>query len=287
MGETVLYVNGRFLPESQANVSALDRGFTLADGLFETMVAVQERVFRLDDHLSRLMKGADWLDLSLPTPDELAGAIRETLRRNGLPRSVARLTVTRGMDTGRGLSIPEGASPTVVVRVMTRQRLPSQNSGRSLTISTLRRDEASPLSQFKSLFYTQGIVARLKAQRSGADDALLLNTKGKVACATSSNLFLVRRDGTLVTPPPSDGALLGIARQTVMELARSLDISLAEDSIAPEELSEAEEVFLTNVVTGPVPVVSVDGRLIRGSEPGRVSLALATSYAAMVEGVEE
>ncbi|MEE9261245.1 MAG: aminotransferase class IV [Dehalococcoidia bacterium] len=284
MVEPILYIGGRFVPQGQAHLSPLDRGFSLADGLFETMVAVGDCVFRLDDHLSRLLEGARLLELPLPTPEEMAWAVRETLRRNGLPRSVARLTVTRGVDLGRGLALPAQCTPMVVVRVTPRQPLTSQTTGRSLIVASLRRNEFSPLSQAKSLAYTEGIVARLEAQRAGAEDALLLNTRGDMACATSSNLFLVRSDGTVVTPPPSDGALPGIARRTVLEMAPRLGLLPLEESIAPADLMRAEEIFLTNVVTGPVPVISIDGRPVGAGEPGRVSLALATSYVAVVEG---
>ena len=267
---------------SKAYLSPLDRGFSLADGVFETMVAVGDRVFRLDDHLARLLEGASVLELPLPTPRDLAWAVRETLRRNGLPRSVARLTATRGVDSGRGLATPAQSTPTVVVRVTPRQRLEDESGGRSIKVASLRRNETSPVSRIKSLAYTEGIVARLEAQRAGADDALLLNTQGNVACATSSNIFLVRSDRAVVTPPTSDGALPGIARRTVLELATRLGYPTSEESISPADVMQAEEVFLTNVVTGPVPVISVDGHPVgTGSD---VCRALATSYAALVEG---
>jgi branched-chain amino acid aminotransferase len=256
--------------------------------VFETMVAVEDRVFRLDDHLARLLEGASVLELPLPAPSDLAWAVRETLRRNGLPRSVARLTATRGVDPGRGLALPAQSTPTVVVRVTPRERLNSESGGRgiglSIWVASLRRNETSPISRVKTLAYTEGIVARLGAQRAGADDALLLNTQGNVACATSSNIFVVRSDRAVVTPPTSDGALPGVARRTVLELARHLGHVTAEESISPADVMQAEEVFLTNVVTGPVPVISVDGHPVGTGVSGEVSRALATSYAAAVEG---
>ncbi len=284
MAEPILYIGGRFVPQGKAHLSPLDRGFSLADGLFETMVAAGDSVFRLDDHISRLFDGARLLELPMPTPEELTWAVRETLRRNGLPRSVARLTVTRGVDLGRGLALPAKSTPMVVVRVTPCNPLPSQSTGLSLITSSLRRNETSPLSRVKSLAYTEGIVARLEAQRAGADDALLLNTQGNVACATSSNLFLVRSDGTMVTPPPSEGALPGIARRTVLEIARRLGRLPVQEPITPADLVRAQEVFLTNVVTGPVSVISIDRRPVDAGGLGMVSLALARSYAAAVEG---
>ncbi|MBI2856672.1 MAG: aminotransferase class IV [Chloroflexi bacterium] len=258
----LIYLNGRMLSESNAHLSPLDRGFTLADGLFETMVALGERVFRLRDHLSRLREGAEVLHLELPPEEELAEAVREVLRRNGREKSVVRLTVTRGVDPGRGLDVSPGIAPTVVVRATAWSgpaTTPSQ--GLRAVVSTVRRNDLSPLSRIKSLSYVEAVVARLQARRSGAEDALLCNTRGHLTGATSSNIFAIIGNA-LVTPPQEDGVLPGVARRTVLEEAKALTFPAGERSVTPEEIAGADEVFLTNVVTGVVPVVSLDGRPI-------------------------
>jgi len=274
----LLYVNGSFVPEGEARLSALDRGFTLADGVFETMVAQRDRVFRLREHMARMRQSASILGLHLPPARTLTEAVIETLRRNAYPWGVVRATVSRGPDPGRGLDIPRGLAPTVLVRV-TPWAGPSADlpPGRALALSTVRRNETSPLSQAKSLAYSDGVVARQEARRRGADDALLLNTRGFVACATSSNLF-VALDGVLITPPVEDGALAGIARRTVMEEALRLGMVLRERSLTVEEVALAEEAFLTNVVTGPAPVVSLDGRGIGLGGPGPLTERLIRVY---------
>ena len=161
-----LYVNGRFVSEAEARLSPLDRGFTLADGLFETMVALDDRVFRMEGHLARMRRGAETLHLPLPPSEELAGVVLEAIRRNGYPRSVARLTVSRGVDHGRGLDVSPGIEPTVVVRVTPWQGpLDSAPPGRRLASSTMLRNDRSPLSRVKSLSYVEGVAARLAAQR--------------------------------------------------------------------------------------------------------------------------
>ena len=219
-----LYVNGRFVSEAEARLSPLDRGFTLADGLFETMVALDDRVFRMEGHLARMRRGAETLHLPLPPSEELAGVVLEAIRRNGYPRSVARLTVSRGVDHGRGLDVSPGIEPSVVVRVTPWQGpLDSAPPGRSLASSTMLRNDRSPLSRVKSLSYVEGVAARLAAQRAGADDALLRNTRGFVAGGTSSNVFIAA-GGRLLTPPEEDGALPGMARLTVLEEASRLGI---------------------------------------------------------------
>ena len=273
-----LYVNGRYVSEAEARLSPLDRGFTLADGLFETMVALDDRVFRMEGHLARMRRGAEALHLPLPPSEELAGVVLEAIRRNGYPRSVARLTVSRGVDHGRGLDVSPGIEPSVVVRVTPWQGpLDSAPPGRSLASSTMLRNDRSPLSRVKSLSYVEGVAARLSAIRAGADDALLRNTRGFVAGGTSSNVFIAAGGG-LLTPPEEDGALPGMARLTVLEEASRLGIPAVERSLEPEQVAGADEAFLTNVVLGPVPVASLDGRPIGAGAPGPVTQRLVQAY---------
>ena len=278
-----IYLNGRFVPESDAGLSPLDRGFTLADGVFETLVALGDRVFRLGDHLARLQEGAEVLHLPLPPVEELAEAISESLRINGHPCSVARLTVSRGADPGRGLDVTPGVAPSVVVRVTPWQGpLTSVPQGRRVVVSTIRRNDLSPLARIKSLSYVEGVVTRLEAQSAGADDALLCNTRGFLTGATSSNVFAVI-GGRLVTPPGDDGVLPGVARRTVLEEAERLDIPTNGHSLTPEELSTAHEIFLTNVVTGVVPVTSLSGDSVGPGVAGPVTARLARAYWERVE----
>ena len=174
--QALMYVNGEFVSETSASISPLDRGFTLADGLFETMVAAGVNVFRIDDHLARMRRGADVLELPMPYAEELAAIVEECLRRRGLGLSVARLTLSRGMDVGRGLNAPAALDPSVVVRVTPWQGPPADMPpGRTLVTSTVARNDRSPLSSVKSLSYVDGVVARLEARRAGADDALMCN----------------------------------------------------------------------------------------------------------------
>ena len=277
-GTPLLYVNGSFVPETEARLSPLDRGFTLADGIFETLVAQGDRIFRQTEHLARLQEGAQALHLALPPTAELSDAIKKSLRRNGHPHSVVRLTVSRGMDPGRGLDVTPGITPSVVIRISPWQGpLMSLPEGRRLVLSAVRRNDLSPLSHIKSLSYVEGVIARLEARESGADDALLLNTRGFLTGATSSNVFAVV-NGALVTPPEEDGVLPGMARRTVLEEAKRLGIATEERSLTPEDVAGADEVFLTNVVTGVVPVVNLDGNPVGTGAPGPVTERLATAY---------
>ncbi|MDE2860376.1 MAG: aminotransferase class IV [Chloroflexota bacterium] len=280
--DALMYANGEFVSEAEATISPLDRGFTLADGLFETMVAAGVRVFRIEDHLARMRRGADLLQLPMPVAEELAAIVEECLRCRGLPLSVVRLTLSRGVDTGRGLNAPAALDPSVVVRV-TPWAGPSATSpaGRTLMTSSLARNDRSPLSRVKALAYVDGVVARLEAQRAGADDALMCNTRGLVAGATSSNIFAVI-SGVLVTPPVADGALPGISRLTLLEEASRLGVACEERSLTAEEVAAADEALLSNVVQGPLPVASVDGTGLRGGAPGALTWRLFEAYWARV-----
>ena len=275
---SIVYLNGRFVAQDNANLSTMDRGFTLSDGLFETMVASDDRIFRLNDHLNRLQKGAAILWMQLPLIDELIHVIGETSRLNGFSYSVVRLTVTRGIDSGRGLDVTRGISPSVVVRVTPWHGLSDQlNQGRHLVFSDIRRNDLSPLSTIKSLSYVENVVARLEAHSVGADDALLLNTQGFLAGATSSNVFAVI-DGELITPSENEGILPGIARRTVLEEAIHLGIVAKELPLTQEAIANADEVFLTNVVTGIAPVISLSGNGIGSGKPGVITYNLANAY---------
>ncbi len=273
-----MYVNGRFVPEDEAVISPLDRGFTLADGLFETMVALGDAVFRIEDHLDRMRRGAEALHIPLPPANDLKSVILESIRRNGHPGSVARLTVSRGLDRGRGLDASPGLQPSVVVRVAPwAGPLGSPPAGRSLVTSQIARNDRSPLSRIKSLSYVESVTARLQAQARGADDALLRNTRGLVTGGTSSNIFVVK-GGSLMTPPEEDGTLPGIARRTVLEEAGRLGIPALERSLEPAVVAGADEVFLTNVVQGPVPVASLDGGVIGAGAPGPLTQRVSNAY---------
>lgn len=276
--DALMYVNGEFVTEAKAAISPLDRGFTLADGLFETIVAAGTRVFRIDDHLARMRRGADLLQLHMPDADFLEALLEECLRRRGLPLSVVRLTLSRGVDVDRGLNAPAALDPSVVVRVAPWPGPPSTlPPGRTLVTSSLARNDRSPLSSVKSLSYVDGVVARLEAQRAGADDALMCNTRGLVTGATSSNIFAVI-SGALVTPPVEDGALPGISRLTLLEEAERLGIACEERSLTPQDVAGAEEALLSNVVQGPVPVASVDGMRPRSGAPGPLTQRLCDAY---------
>jgi branched-chain amino acid aminotransferase len=257
-----VYVNGALVAATEARVDPADRGFTLGDGLFETIAVAGGAPRRLAAHLARLERGAHVLDLKLPWPlADLGRAVAETIVANGLQEGVLRLTVTRGPAL-RGLLPPALAHPTLVIAPAPWPQAPAP--ARAVIATETRRNERSPLSRIKCLGCLDNVLARKEAASRGADDALLLNTLGRIAEATASNVFLVL-DGRLVTPPVDDGALPGVMRADVIA-----QLSAAERSLTAEDLARASEAFLTNSL-GVRALVAVNGRPIGAGAPGPIA----------------
>lgn len=234
------------------------------------MRAVRSRVPLLARHLARLRIGASLLDLPIP-PVDLEAAIAGLLAANGLAEAGLRLTLTRGPGP-RGLLPPVAPTPTLLLAC---SPLPSPPvPARAIVAIVTRRNELSPLSRIKALGYLDQLLALQEARARGCEEALLLNTQGRLACATAANLFLVR-DGALITPPPGEGALPGITRGLVIEQAPSLGIGVREELLGPAALDRADEVFLTSSLRLVTPVAAIGGRALPA--PGRVTGAITAA----------
>jgi branched-chain amino acid aminotransferase len=274
-------VNGEPHDVGGSHLSAYDRGFTLADGVFETMRVHGGRVFRLERHLARLNHALRVLDIP-PRPEIREWVLKAVATIASRDASI-RLTVTRG--TGRGgVMPPTEAHPTVIVAVNPVPVFPASfyETGLKAHICSGRRNERAMTSGLKTLAYTDAVAALLEAQQAGADEALFLDTEGHCSEASSSNLFIWRR-GTLLTPPVSCGALPGITRASVLEIANRLGIPNAEHIVGPDELVTADEVFLTSSLRGLVPVVQIGAQRIGAGVPGLLTRRLADAYTALVE----
>ncbi|MQP65152.1 2-keto-4-methylthiobutyrate aminotransferase [Niveispirillum sp. SYP-B3756] len=245
-----IWLNGEFLPADKPALLASDRGLTLGDGLFETIAVKAGAPLRLEAHFQRLRSGADFLGLSVPLADNvLADAVAGIAGANGLPDAAVRLTLTAG-PAPRGLPRSATLAPTLLLTV---GPLPGDLPPARLIIATRTcRNEHSPLSRLKTLNYLDSIVARNEAQARGADDAILLNSRGQVAEASAANLF-VRLDGHWLTPPVTDGALPGTMRAALLKAWGA-----GERSLLPVDLDRAEEMVLTTAL-GIRPVSAVSG----------------------------
>ena len=279
-----LYVNGSFYAEEELSLSALDRGFTLGDGLFETMRASGGRIFRLPQHLTRLRQGASVLEIPLPPAEELTASLQDVLSRLPDGQVTLRLTITRGIDRGRGISIQPNPSPTVVIRATPLAPYPAETYARGFRagISSIRRNESSPLSRIKSCNYGDSILARKEAEGQGYDEAIMLNSRGEVACATVANLFIVK-DGRLRTPPEESGVLPGITRACILELAGTLSVQVEATPFGVDALLQAEEAFLCNTVMGIMPLTGVEAQAVGSGRPGHLTMEMAAACQRLLE----
>ena len=275
-----VWVNGLRQPADGPHVSAHDRGLTLADGVFETLRVRSGTVFRLNRHLTRLEHGL--AALGIASRPGLRESVLDAVRHTGALEAGVRLTVTRGIGRG-GVAVPRDAVPTVIVAV---NHLPDfqpaiYDRGLTAWIASGRRNERAMTAGLKVLAYTDAVVALLEAERAGADEALFLDTDGHCSEATSSNLF-AWTGSTLLTPPVSCGALPGVTRAAVLEIAGTLGMSASERAFEPDELSEADEAFLTSTLRGIVPLTRVGTQAIGTGAPGPVTARFTEMYAALV-----
>jgi len=275
----MLWLNGVQRSVDEPLLSPLDRGFTLADGLFETMRARGGTVFRLDAHLDRLCAGARLFGIPIPPGlrDHVAAASR-TAFTYGYEHASVRLTLTRG-PAPPGLAPPTYPAPTVALTI-TPLTPASEPRPIVAVMASARRNEHALSSGVKSLAYTESVLALSQAKAAGADDAIFLDTGGHVSEATASNIFAVI-DGALVTPPLSCGVLPGITRAAVLGIAPTLGIATTEREIAEPEIAMAGELFLTSSIREIAPLVRIATTAIGTGKPGPVTQQLIASYAAL------
>jgi len=278
MTERWLCVGGQLVREREATVPATG-GVLYGYGLFETMRACAGRVFRLAAHEARLREGARVLGLGMPFDMEaLRGAIDAVLARNGLAGvdAAVRLTLEGDPPPADGDAPFSPARWIVSARALTEYPESLYDRGASAVVSHVRRNETSPLSRLKTLNYLDNLLARGAARAAGADEAILLNTRGAVAEGAASNVFIVR-GRELLTPPIDAGALPGIARATVLDLAPDP----RESTLTLDDFRTADEAFLTNSLMEVLPLVRLNGAPIAGGRPGPVARLLRQAYGSL------
>ncbi|MFQ5898294.1 MAG: branched-chain-amino-acid transaminase [Candidatus Methylomirabilia bacterium] len=279
------WIDGSLFPKEEAKVSVLDHGFLYGDGVFEGIRAYNGRVFRLEEHLDRLWQGAQTIQLQIPlSRDELRAALLETLRVNGLRDAYIRLVVTRGVGD-LGLDPAKCTKPSVIIITDVISLYPKElyERGMEIVTTSVRKNIHEALNpNIKSLNYLNQIMARLEVNRAGMPEGLMLSHDGYVAEATADNIFIVEK-GTLVTPPAIVGILVGVTRNTVVELARREGIPVDERLFTRHTLYNAEECVLTGTGAEVVPVVRVDGRQIGSGVPGQITQRLIKAYRELVQ----
>lgn len=259
--QIIAWIDGKIVPADEARVSVLDHGFLYGDGVFEGIRVTPAGIFRFEDHMKRLETASRAVGIEVPGGfDRVREVARETTRAWGSREGYLRLIMSRGVG-GLGLDPASCHEPTIVCIAAGMGGLSSekQASGVDLITSSLRRPAGDVLDpRVKSLNYLNNILAKREANLRGADDALVLNGQGLVAEASAANLFALTGN-RLDTPPTTDGALEGITRRTVLEIAAELGLEACERSLGRFDLFAADAVFFTGTRAGLVPVASLDG----------------------------
>ncbi|CAG1009866.1 branched-chain amino acid aminotransferase [Myxococcaceae bacterium] len=280
-----VWIDGKVVEGAEAKIPVNDHGLLYGDGLFEGIRVYGGRVFRLDLHLSRLAAGARALGIALPGGvGALRAIVLETARAFGASEAYVRLLVTRG-EGPLGVDPTTCPSPRILCIVDAIRLYPAEQLARGLDLVTvsLRRPPADVLDpRVKSLNYLNSVLAKLEAKRRGADEALILNLEGRVAEASVANVFVVR-DGRLATPPPADGALEGITRRSVLELAARLGFPAEERSLGRADLFAADEAFLTGTGARIVAIRSLDQAELASKPPGPVTRSIDAAFSELVK----
>ena len=268
--ELTIFLDGKFVPEGEAKVSVFDHGLLYGDGIFEGIRFYSGRVFKLEEHHDRLWDSARSIALEIPMSREaMTQALLETIRRNDLKDGYIRQIVTRGVgDLGLNPIRCKRASVIIIATSIALYPKEAYETGLTIVTCATRRPGAAVLNPaVKSLNYLNNVMARIEANLAGADEALMLNDAGNVAECTADNVFVIKK-GQIFTPPISAGALRGITRSVIFDVAEELDIPIHETEITRHDIFIADECFLTGTAAEAIPVIKADGRTIGSGKPG-------------------
>lgn len=285
-----IFLGDKLVDEKDAVVSVFDHGLLYGDGVFEGIRAYNGRVFLLDEHIDRLYDSAKAIALNIPmTKAEMSDAVVKTCKANDIADGYIRLVVTRGKGTlGLNPYLCEKAEIIIIAGKI--QLYPQDlydNGLRIVTVGTIRNHPEAINPRIKSLNYLNNVMAKIEAINAGCMECLMLNHKGEVAEASGDNVFVIK-NGVISTPPSSCGALEGLTRNKVMELAREAGYEVREAVLARYDLYVADEVFLTGTAAEVISVVDVDKRTIGDGKPGAITTELSQLYTACArsEGTE-
>jgi branched-chain amino acid aminotransferase len=283
-----IYLDGKFVDSAEAKVSVFDHGLLYGDGVFEGIRLYGGNIFRLEEHLERLEYSAKAILLQSPlTRAELSWATCETCRQNSLTDAYIRLVITRGVGD-LGLAPWLCPKPTVFIIASKISLYPQEHYDNGLAIVTVPTRRISPAAlppTIKSLNYLNNILGKIEARQFGALEAIMLNDQGYVAECTADNVFIVHK-GAIITPAASAGALKGITRDTVIDIARELGVPLRESNMTRYDIWCADECFLTGSGAEVIPVVKLDGRVIGDGKPGAITHRVLQAFRqrVLVEG---
>lgn len=284
MAEPIIYVNGEFVPQSEARISVLDHAVLYGDGVFETVVAWDGRIFKLGPHIDRFWRSLAAVGIVSPLDRrQLQDIVIETVRRNGLREAYIKWIMTRGSN-GKPLMDPTGCVPNLIILVqpyVNRAASDVLQKGLRAKTTAIRRPSGDVLDpQIKSLNYLNLVMAKLEAKAAGAHEAIMLDGRGRICEAPGYNVFVVRDDGVLRTP--IHDILNGITRQTVFELAIEAGMRVEEAGLELYDAYTSRELFLTSTAGGLIPIVELDGRRLGKGVPGPVWQRLSADYQRLI-----
>lgn len=264
-----IFLDDRWLEQDKVTTPVYEPGFLCAQGLFETMRAHNKKIFRLDEHIVRLIQSLPAIKMKLGySRQQLKDIINKTLRLNNYLSSYVRLMVWQGK---------RSAHISVIVREYKPYRKEKYFSGFRTIISTIRQNELSPLANIKTSSRLHLLLAESEAKDKNADEAILLNSKGNLCEGTRTNIFLVKNK-IVFTPNKNSGCLLGITRETILDMARRQKIRAYEKEIRPDELFGSDEAFLTNSLIGVMPLTFTDNRKIGQGKIGKLTSVFLEKY---------
>ncbi|MFA6225812.1 MAG: branched-chain-amino-acid transaminase [Methanoregula sp.] len=280
----IIYYDGKYVPDDQAKVSVFDHGFLYGDGVFEGIRAYNGKIFRLKEHLDRLYDSAKTIDIHPPiSKEEMTEAICETLRKNNLTDAYIRPIITRGVGN-LGLDPRKCPKPSVIVIAVTWGAMYGDLYEKGLngvTVSVRRNPAESMPPNVKSLNYLNNILAKIEANYKGGDEAIFFDTNGYLSEGSGDNLYIVK-NGEIITPPTLNN-LRGVTRMVLIEIAKSLGITVKEQNMGYFDLYTADEIICTGTAAEVAPITWVDGRTIGSGKPGPVTRQLMAAFKTVTE----
>ena len=271
-----IYIDGEFYDKENAKISVFDHGLLYGDGVFEGIRFYNGRVFRLEEHIDRLFDSARAIALNIGLEKTaVIEATLETIRQNKLQDGYIRLVVTRGVgDLGLNPMLCPRASMIIIASKITLYSAEKYQNGLEVVTCATRRIPHGALSPMvKSLNYLNNVMAKIEAQNAGAGEGLMLNEQGFVSECTGDNIFIIK-NGVISTPPIAAGALAGVTRAVVFDLAAEFGIPIREPMMTRYDIFTADECFLTGTAAEVIPAVKLDTRLIGDGKPGPITQRL-------------
>lgn len=285
MTEQLIFLDGQLVKKEDAKISVYDHGLLYGDGIFEGIRVYNGNIFRLKEHLVRLYESAKSILLTIPySYEELQDIIIKTIQANELKSGYIRLVVTRGVgDLGIDPFKCNNASVIVIVEPLALFPEELYETGIKIVSASSRRNRSDVLSpKTKSLNYLNNVLVKIEANLAGVPEALMMNTDGYVAEGSADNIFIIKNN-ELITPPGYIGALEGITRNAVLEVARQKGYEAREGVFTRHDVYVADEVFLTGTAAEVIAVIEVDGRTIGSGVPGTITNDILQGFREIVE----